>query len=250
MNSCLLWDFDGVIVDSIEECLLVSYNAFLKYEMISNDFFEDVKSIPVSVREEFRKTRKYVRRAGGYYILHQAMALGQKIQDRAGFEELFEDNIQAVKDYEDFFFSARVQLRAQRPQYWLDLHHPYAWVKDKWEGLKQFFDFYVVSNKDVFSISLLLRNAGLALEEDHLFGQEFSSDKRMIIKHILDQTKVEKGRILFVDDNYYHLLDVRDLGVQLFFATWGYGELPLKLDNEITFLNVGNFDEQLLKGKK
>src|SRR3989304_782079 len=98
MGNLLLWDFDGVIVDSIDECLLTSYNAYLQYQRISNGFIEKLEDIPKYNREEFYRTRKYVRPAGEFFVLYRAISDNIKIESYVIFRKLLEDNSKDIAE--------------------------------------------------------------------------------------------------------------------------------------------------------
>lgn len=247
IKNLLLWDFDGVIIDSIDECLLTSYNAFLKYQNLSGEFIWVLNDILISYRKEFYRTRKYVRLAGEYYILHKAITNNISIDSYSTFKKLLRDNAEAVADFQNLFFSIRNKFRSNFPQYWLELHRPYPEIISQWYNLKKYFDFYIVSNKDSKSISLILGNIGLSIRKNNMLGADFSSSKRKIIEHILSTTNITANRVFFIDDNYQHLLDLSDMGIKLFFACWGYGEIPDKPNGNIISLNLDNFNFEILK---
>ena len=52
-NKLLLLDFDGVIVNSIDECLLTSYNAFQEFENTGIALADKSSDIAVSHHEYF-----------------------------------------------------------------------------------------------------------------------------------------------------------------------------------------------------
>lgn len=247
MHSLLLWDFDGVVVDSVDECLLTSYNAFLKHQKIAREFIKNKEDIPISHRKEFYRTRHYVRQAGGYFTLIKAIYMNKKVKNNDIFRRLFREDAGDVRDYEKEFFSMRAQLREKNSQYWFDLHRPYAWVKDAWNELNEHFNFYVVSNKDALSIALILQHFSLPAENHTIFGKEYSLDKKIIIKHIISEAKVDIKKISFIDDNYYDLVNVRELGIRLFYASWGYGKPADGVHRDIHFVDKKNFVRELLK---
>jgi len=103
MSNLLLWDFDGVIIDSIDECLLTSYNAYLQYQGISNGFIETLEDIPKYYREEFYRARKYVRPAGEFFVLYKAVSDNIKIDSYGIFRKLLENNSGVITDFQKLF---------------------------------------------------------------------------------------------------------------------------------------------------
>ena len=245
-GKCLLWDFDGVIVDSIDECLITSYNAFLKHQSKS-EFIDNLGNIPEMVTSEFKRIRKYVRAPRGYSILHKAIHDGKNINSFSDFDDYFNCHKEEIGSYEDTFYSMRNKLRNRNSQYWMNLHYVYPWIKDSWDLLKHYFEYFIVSNKDAHSISLILQNAGMTIDTNRIFAKEFNIEKAKIVKHILDNYEIEKDNAFFIDDNSVNLAELRKLNIRLFFANWGYEEvLKAKKDGIIT-LDKDDFVNQLLE---
>ena len=245
-KSCLLWDFDGVVVDSIDECLLTSYNAFLQHQD-NKEFVANLDNIPEKVAKEFNRIRKYVRAPRGYFIIHNAIQEAKNIDSINSFEDYFASHKNEIGIYEDTFYSMRNKLQNKNPQYWMSLHRVYPWVKDSWDLLSNYFEYFIVSNKDAHSISLILQNACMAINDDHIFGKEFNIEKMKIVKHILEFFKIEKDSAYFIDDNSLNLAEVSKLGIRMFFASWGYqADFKTNLDKIIT-LRKDDFVNRLLE---
>lgn len=247
IKNLLLWDFDGVIIDSIDECLITSYNAYLQYQGLSNGFIYRLDDIPIDIRGEFYRNRKYVRPAGEYYIIYRAASLGVKIDNYLKFEELLKENADSVAKFHNNFYSVRDDFRNSFQQYWFGLHRAYAGIKTKWQELNKYFDFYIVSNKDFKAISLILNYFDLPIQQEKIFSADIALTKKMVIEHILKDTHNAAEKLFFIDDNYQHLLDISDTGIRLFYASWGYGEMPDKIERYIIPLELATFDYYLIK---
>ena len=82
-------DFDGVVCDSTEECVVTAWNAWnLRIEHPGH------VRMPSEVPEPFRTTlcryRSYVRTAGEYLILIETARMGRPINSEADYNGLFE----------------------------------------------------------------------------------------------------------------------------------------------------------------
>jgi len=247
MNRALLWDFDGVICDSLDECLLTSYNAFRQYKKENNGFTRNIIDIPSSIRDFYYRTRQYVRRPGEYLILFEAFEAKERLNDYVQFRKVLSEHILSIQRYEQDFFSARERYRKEDLTGWLGLHHEYPWVNEKWQKLKETFEFYIVSNKDKVSISLILKHMGLSISEENIFGKEFSIEKTAIVEHIVSRGRFRAGEVYFIDDHYSHLMDLAKLGIRLFFATWGYGNAEASSTDGVVLLQKNLFDRQILE---
>ena len=244
-KKILLWDFDGVIANSLDECLITSYNAFVIQENLQLKPVRSVREVPVVYRDHFFRYRKYVRPAGEYYLLHKSLTLGQSISDYQSFKKLRSVFADKIQPFQQLFFAERNKFRAENENAWLLKHQVYPHVTKAWDSLNHYYDFMIVSNKDQRSISLLLNYFGLKIDNNHIFGADFSSNKHEIIVHILAENRFDPNDVTFIDDQYNHLTDLRDLGINLCYVCWGYGDAPNKFDPLIIQLTVENMQSKL-----
>ena len=70
MSKIIALDFDGVICDSIDECLLVSYHAFHGKSKIDKIDFSDIQEDLVN---DFKKNRYIVGPAKDFYFLWKSI---------------------------------------------------------------------------------------------------------------------------------------------------------------------------------
>ena len=70
-NQIIVFDFDGVVCDSTDECMVSSWNAWEKWQS-RKGFRRTLAEFSVDELQAFRKVRPRVRGAGEYYILRRA----------------------------------------------------------------------------------------------------------------------------------------------------------------------------------
>ena len=85
-KKLFVFDFDGVVCDSTDECMVTSWNAWQRWNG-KNHFRTTLEEFTDREIDEFRPLRYYVRGAGEYYILRRLLS---------------ETNIKLIKRYEDF----------------------------------------------------------------------------------------------------------------------------------------------------
>ena len=211
----LVLDFDGVICNSIHECLITSYNAF--YETRVNNFSE----IPNNVKNYFYKYRFYVRPANEYYLVHKAYQKCLIDFDYKTFCQLKSKYNNEIKLFEKRFFNERVYLRKNKER-WLSLHKMYDHVKDFFRLYKK--KFFIVTTKDKSSVEMLSEYFGLGDFIWDVFSKELSTKKNDLFNILFRnyEKEVKNKQLVYVDDNEWHLGDIQRLDVKLFFANWGY----------------------------
>ncbi|MDP3764964.1 MAG: hypothetical protein Q8R04_00475 [Nanoarchaeota archaeon] len=74
----LALDFDGVIADSVVECMAVSKKVYSELDLSSNISTKDIL-------EKFRKLRAYARNSSHFFPIMKAIEENIKIDSDAGF---------------------------------------------------------------------------------------------------------------------------------------------------------------------
>lgn len=212
----LCLDFDGVICNSVNECMLITFNAYFGTRHALLD------TLPTAYCEIFRRHRYLVRDPGEYYLLANMYQHGE-YADSSSFGKLLHREASACEAFKPKFFSARRTLRSGQPQAWLALHPPYI---EAVEFLKRNdVPVCIVTTKDEESVKLLLREYGVLHRVRHVYGQESLArlgGKADAIRDACRQAGVNTAEARYLDDHLQHLADVRPTGVDLWYATWGY----------------------------
>ena len=211
-------DFDGVICNSIDECLLTSYNAY------HDTSITGVTEIPQTFRNYFRKYRHMVRPAGEYYLLYVAFNVQTEPFNHEVFLELRDHNQQALDDFSKQFFAERT-VQKDNITNWLSLHNIYPHVSDFLK--KHDRKIFIVTTKDGDSVSSLMEYFGFAKMVQEIYSREISEKKDQLFTRLLSEyaDTIQPGEINFVDDSEWHLADLQHMGINLFFAEWGYAKV-------------------------
>lgn len=211
----LALDFDGVICNSIDECLITSYNAFYESEI------NNVSDIPDDIKSFFYTYRHYVRPAREYYLIHKAFQKKLTNFDLKIFNQLQNKYRHESRLFEPRFYKMRSFLK-QDKEHWISLHRIYDHVREFFWSYEN--EFFIVTTKDKDSVEILSEHFGFRKKIKDIFSKEISIDKRRLFKKLFskyDQYLV-KNKLAFVDDNEFHLAQVQDFPLELYFAAWGY----------------------------
>lgn len=212
----LCLDFDGVICNSLDECMLITFNTYFNARHVSLD------ALPPAYCEMFRRHRYLVRDPGEYYLLANWYEHGEAA-DSSSFGELRHREASACQAFKPKFFAARRIFRSGQPQAWLALHPPYKEAVDFLR--RNHVPVCIVTTKDEESVKLLLREYGVLHWVDRVYGQEALTrlgGKANAIRDACRQAGIDAAEVRYLDDHLQHLADVRATGVGLWYATWGY----------------------------
>ena len=230
----LILDFDGVLCDSREECLQLSLKCFL--EVCDKDILDKINIPLTTAKEVFRSRRGYVRPAQNFFLLWSWITtFPEKKLDINQFEALSLDYKKQLRDFEILFFATRRKMISERPNEFVKLNPLYDGAKELLSTLK--IPVYIVSTKDEDSISLLLKSNGVEVNKVFGFG---SQSKAECVLSIISSESSQPDRTAFIDDNPAHLDDVDKVGVNTFWASWGYGPEDLVHNRKLSSLEEIN----------
>ena len=175
-NQIFVFDFDGVVCDSTDECMVTSWNAWEKWQS-HKGFRRTLAEFSVEDQQAFRKTRPRVRGAGEYYILRRALDENNLIDTQETYNSLEDQWHIYLDEFKKVFFEMRNRLRNENLGQWIDLHPVYSDVIDVMKKLHQQKRLYMATLKDAESVRLILDTQDLKIPEDRLFDQSQITSK-------------------------------------------------------------------------
>ena len=102
-QKIVVFDFDGVVCDSTDECMLTSWNAWERWETRSS-FRDDLSQFTKEDKLNFRRLRPRVKGAGEYYILRRALSEGISIEGQEFYNKLEQNWHEYFDVFKRFFF--------------------------------------------------------------------------------------------------------------------------------------------------
>lgn len=210
----LALDFDGVICDSLEEGLLISWNAHTG-EPVSAFVEPGLPGVPPAVTERFTRCRPFTRHCGHWlvpFVISSAPTSHAEFAARydALPGEMVRDFTAAAGDY-------RAQVRREYPDQWL-AHHLVQ------PGLGEVLaDAYIVTARDSESVRQVLNAHGMGIDETRIFGSR--SNKQGALQAIAVREAVEPAAVTLVDDSVENCVAAQAAGYSAWWATWGYNSV-------------------------
>jgi phosphoglycolate phosphatase-like HAD superfamily hydrolase len=255
-TSILVMDFDGVLCDSTEECVVTAWNAWQAWQAgqasDTGQFVREAKQVPEPFRSSLRTHRNYVRTAGEYLILIEAARTHRQIGSLAEYDRLFAEFRSKLSPYSDAFFNARDRLRRDDPSHWLNLHSIYTGIPEGLHRLWAAFECFVVTGKDRESVQTFFDRFDLPIETSRVYDKDVAHDKLSAIRMIAENLRKPLNSSIFLDDNIHHLLPPQEAGCRVFMAGWGYhtGEqIELAIRRSIPILQLEDWAGALLRQK-
>ena len=219
-KKIIIFDFDGVVCDSTDECMVTSWNAWEEWGSRKN-FRKTVNEFSKEEKSSFRKVRPRVRGAGEYYILRRAFSEEINIEDQETYNNLEKHWQEYIEPFKSIFFKARDRLRKDDVSAWIDLHPIFDNVIEVMKILNKQDRLYVATLKDAKSVMLILNKQGINLSDKKLLDQSQIKTKLQALDIFRKRLGCNKDDRIFIDDNVTHLLDPKNSGYTVFLTVWG-----------------------------
>jgi phosphoglycolate phosphatase-like HAD superfamily hydrolase len=220
MKPIVVFDFDGVVCDSTDECLVTSWNAWERWHGRSG-YRPSLDDFSKSERDAFRPLRPYVRGAGEYYVLRRCLEENLPMSGQSDFENYCRKWMHHLSSFKKGFYEERERMRAENLQGWLDLHPVWPEVVNLLKKIYREGRAYVATLKDGESVRLILEAHNLSLPPERLFDQSQIASKLEALDTIRNIEGCSAQDIVFLDDNVMHLIGPLQAGYPCYLTTWG-----------------------------
>lgn len=221
MKNLLCLDFDGVICDSINECLLVSYNCF--FELNGQRFrqVEEIIKIPANIREMFYRKRYLVRPAKDYWLLMKLIIEDNSLIDEENFSRNLIGKDDYLNEFEKLFFNYRENMIKERLELWLSLNPIYPEFYDYYR-VNSTKEFYIVTNKNRSAVETILKHNNIEIDQANIISKEILKSKESALKKIAELNKLDNNQLIFIDDSPATIRELNSLFPNSYLANWGY----------------------------
>lgn len=216
----IVFDFDGVVCDSTDECMVTAWNAWEAWSNRSS-FRTTVAEFSQAERDSFRRLRPFVRGAGEYYVLKRSLDEGQLIAGFADYELQVQNWQQFIGPFKQVFYQQRQRLRADDLLAWINLHPVWPEVIRTMKDLNLQRRAYIATLKDGESVELILESQGIQLPSGHLSDQSQITNKLDALKEVTIREACPPQEVVFLDDNPTHLIGPLEHGYVCYLTAWG-----------------------------
>lgn len=209
-------DFDGLLVDALNECVLVSWNAHhqLGIEQFSD---EGLSQIPPAFMSKFKNHRCFSKHLRHFFMAFQSHV--GYFESQADFDAVYASlDAVAVDQFSQRVLSYRQAVRQIMPERWRSFHHFYPGMVDLMRQVG--VPICIVSAKDSDSVQELLQHADIHIADDRIYGE--CRDKVWALDDICARFSVLSRDVGFFDDNVLNAADAYFAGFRAHWAVWGY----------------------------
>ena len=221
--AMMIFDFDGVTVDSLTEVMMTSYNS------ASGNLATHPGQLPRGFERLFRRNRYHVQPAADFSVFADWCAREcARDPDRHltpdEYREILASATESPADRRDHFFATRRSFFEKHRAAWFDLNAPY---RPLWDVLIERGPeaMVVLTNKNKPAVLELCHHFGLKVLEANIYSAEAGATKMENLDAIRE--RFTRPRYYFIDDSLSNLRDLQgylngSTDVELCFADWGY----------------------------
>jgi FMN phosphatase YigB (HAD superfamily) len=220
----LIFDFDGVLMDSVREIAVTTYN------MLMGTIVVRLNQLPQNALALFLRNRFHVQPIGDAPVLMQwCLEIGDYEPDKLLSPQEYEDIIKKADEpvavRTTRFFETRSRFKSNHPNAWTALNAP---VNPLWNLLIENLveDLVLLTNKNREATLSLSNHFGLMISDDNVYSGDRGITKIENMNRIMQRFK--RSEYTFIDDSVKNLREIdehfnrKEKIVSLIFAEWGY----------------------------
>ena len=223
-KAMLIFDFDGVLINSVDEVVLTTYNA------AAGSLCTCLAQVPVNLRQMFKNNRFHVQPIGdAIALMNWCLANRQgdlnKILTPEEYGTIANGTDIPLTDRTNLIYDTRMRFIEKDIARWFALHQTY---QPLWDELirRQNHPFVILTNKNHDATLRLCRHFGLQINADDIYSGDHSVTK---IENMLRiQERFGQLQFSFIDDSVKNLKELdlyfnaKNKTLTLLLATWGY----------------------------
>jgi phosphoglycolate phosphatase-like HAD superfamily hydrolase len=220
----LIFDFDGVLINSLDEVTLTAYNSATGEKATS------LADLPAALVGLFQHNRFHVQPIGDAVLLmnwclKNYRNRSESILNPQEYETLISGADVSIDDRTRQIYEKRSQFIAKDPERWLALHRPY---QPLWSQLtrRRKTGFVILTNKNRDATLRLCQHFGLSIDAVNVYCGDHGATKAEHMRQI--QRRFTSQSFDVIDDSVKNLRDLEnslnagDKMNRLMLASWGY----------------------------
>jgi FMN phosphatase YigB (HAD superfamily) len=220
----LIFDFDGVLINSLDEVTLTVYRTTTGERVTS------LAELPPKLVGLFQRNRYHVQPIGDAILLMKWCLTNyqndsEKFLKPQEYEAIISDTADAAADRSRRIYKTRMHFADRDPQQWLALHQPYQplWTQLLKRGKR---GLVILTNKNRDATLRICRHFGLDIDTGNVYAGDQGVSKVENMRQI--RKRLRSPSLEFIDDSVKNLIELDRCfnkdhkTLTLLFASWGY----------------------------
>jgi FMN phosphatase YigB (HAD superfamily) len=246
----LIFDFDGVLLDSVREVAVTAYN------MLHGTIITRLNQLPQNALNLFLRNRFHVQPIGDAPVLMKwCLETGASAPDKlltpAEYDEILRPVEEPVAARSTRFFETRNRFKTMDINAWLALNAP---VQPLWGIMidSPTDNLVLLTNKNREATIAVSNHFGLKISDKNVYSGDNGTTKIENMTQIMQ--RFSEPSYAFIDDSVKNLREIdehfnkKEKIISLIFATWGYtgpDDAPSARDFGYQVATIDEFAEKL-----
>ena len=220
----LIFDYDGVLLDSVREIAVTAYN------MLKGTIATRLDQLPQNALDLFLRNRYHIQPIGDAPVLMKyCLETGDNEPDKLLSPEEYDEIIKHVDEpvaaRTTRFFETRNHFKTKDIKAWIELNAP---VQPLWHIMieKPTDSLVLLTNKNRDATLSLSKHFGLMISNENIYSGDHGTTKIDNMTQIMQ--RFMRPAYAFIDDSVKNLQEIDKYfnkdkkTISLIFATWGY----------------------------
>jgi len=246
-KKLFLTDFDGVLCDSVMECLLVSYNAYHQLREPGTERLLDLGAISETQQREFRRLRAYLKGAEDFIPMYLSILQGQAIHSQQEFNAWHETLKPQLGEYTRAFYAERDFLMRHAKELWLRINPLFDDFAQILRERRSFDALHILTTKRREDVLETFSYHQIPFPAEQITYIKAAGKSQKLLDILRDQ-EVDVEHSVYCEDQVDFLIASQQYGIGLYLVEWGYvseEQRQLAMQRDIPIISTQQYAELL-----
>lgn len=242
-KKLLITDFDGVLCDSVVECLLVTYNAYYRLQTSSYTRLLNIEEIEPSTRDRFRRLRSYLKGAEDFVPIFIAIEQNIPINSQQDFDRVREQYKYDLTGFQEAFYGERDYLQQHEKELWLRLNPLFEGIGEVLKQQDSFENVHILTTKRQEDVLKIFQYQSIPFPADHITYMKAAGKFQKLLE-ILRENNVVMHESVYIEDQIDFLVESKKYQIGSYLVEWGYvsdEQRALAKQHDIPIIGVDEF---------
>lgn len=246
-KKIFITDFDGVVCDSVLECLLVTYNA---YHGLQDSAFRrvlDLDAIAPEKQQRFRELRPYLKGAEDFVPMYLALEADLPIRGQEDFDAFRATHADQLETYQQAFYAERDYLQQHERAIWLGLNPLFPGMKAAILDCASFDRVHILTTKRQQDVQAIFEFQQIPFPVEHIVYMKAAGKSQKLLD-MLDELNADGAETAYIEDQVDFLVRSAAHGIGSYLVEWGYvsaEQRELARQHAIPIIAPGDFTRLL-----
>ena len=218
-----LWitDFDGVLCDSVLECLLVTYNAYHRLHDPAGARELELDAIDPATQRQFRQLRAYLKGAEDFIPIWLSLVQQIPISSQAEFDCFRATQAEHLTEYVTAFYAERDYLIRHEKTRWLRLNPLFEDFSDALRRRSSFAGLHILTTKRRADVLEVFQYEDIPFPAEQITYVK-AAHKSEQLQELCRRHDADEASSAYFEDQVDFLIASQQRGLPSYLAGWGY----------------------------